>query len=157
MRDRAAGSGCRFICFLHGTLQHEQRPPDRADRRLSGRRRYASGWRSGRSPSAVVAGVGVEPCDNVRAAAFADSLPVIAVDMVQAANDKPQPVAMLDRIAVLPEAPGEVEVLLADSGYVSEGTLNACAAARIAPVIAPGHKPHHPSRAERFAAAPPAP
>src|SRR3954453_23584474 len=38
---------------------------------------------------------------------------------------------------------------------ISNGT--ACAAAGIAPLIAPGRQSHHPSLSERFAAAPPAP
>ena len=87
----------------------------------------------------------------------ADSLLVIAADVVQAPNDKQQLEPMLDQIADLPEALGEVGELLADSGYFSEGNVNACAAAGIDPVIAPGRQAHHPSLDERFAEPPPAP
>jgi hypothetical protein len=45
---------------------------------------------------------------------------------------------------------------LADTGYFSATNVAACTAAGIAPLIAAGRQPHHPSWRERFAAAPPA-
>ena len=81
----------------------------------------------------------------------ADSLLVIAVDVVQAPNDKQQLAPMLDEIAELPDELGDVDALLADSGYFSEDNVNACAAVGIEPVIAMGREAHHPSLAERFA------
>jgi hypothetical protein len=87
----------------------------------------------------------------------AGSLLVVAADVVQAPNDKQQLEPMLDQIAELPEALGEVGELLADNGYFSEGNVNACAAAGIDPVIAMGREAHHPSLEERFAEAPPPP
>jgi hypothetical protein len=61
---------------------------------------------------------------------------------------------MLGKIAELPEALGKVGDLLADNGYFSESNVNACAAARIEPVIAMGREAHHPCLAERFVADP---
>ena len=64
---------------------------------------------------------------------------------------------MLDRLGRLPAALDRPATLLADSGYFSESNVNACAEARIAPLIALGRERHHLSWQERFAAAPPAP
>ena len=104
-----------------------------------------------------VAGGGFEQCYNAQAVVAAGSLLVIAADVVQAPNDKQQLEPMLDKIADLPDALGEVGELLADNGYFSEGNVNACAAAGIDPVIAMGRQAHHPSLDERFADAPPRP
>jgi transposase len=102
-----------------------------------------------------VAGGGFEQCYNAQAAVAADSLLVVAADVVQAPNDKQQLEPMLGKLAELPaELPaelGNVGALLADNGYFSEANVNACAAAGIEPVIAMGREAHHPSLAERFA------
>jgi len=102
-------------------------------------------------------GSGFEQCYNAQAVVATGSLLVVAVDVVQAPNDKQQLEPMLDKIAALPEALGPVETLLADSGYASATNVEACAAAGIEPLIAPGRQPHHPALDERFASAPPAP
>jgi transposase len=104
-----------------------------------------------------VPGGGFEQCYNAQAVVAAGSLLVIAANVVQAPNDKQQLEAMLGRIDALPEDLGKPETLLADTGYFSAANVTACAAAGIAPLIAPGRQSHHPSLSERFAAAPPAP
>ncbi len=104
-----------------------------------------------------VAGGGFEQCYNAQAAVAADSLLVVAADVVQAPNDKQQLAPMLSKLAALPAALGEAETLLADNGYFSAANVAACAAAGIEPLIAAGRQQHHPSLSERFAAAPPAP
>jgi transposase len=104
-----------------------------------------------------VAGGGFEQCYNAQAVVAAGSLLVVAADVVQAANDKRQLAPMLDKLAVLPADLGQPETLLADTGYFSAANVEACQAAGIAPLIAPGREGHHPSLDERFAAAPPAP
>ena len=81
----------------------------------------------------------------------ADSLLVVAIDVVQAPNDKQQLAPMLGKLAELPGELGKVGELLADNGYYSESNVNACAAQKIEPVIAMGREAHHPSLAERFA------
>jgi hypothetical protein len=98
-----------------------------------------------------VAGGGFEQCYNAQAAVAADSLLVVAADVVQAPNDKQQVAPMLGKIAELPAELGKVGELLADNGYFSEGNVNACAAAGIEPIIAMGREAHHPTLAERFA------
>ena len=104
-----------------------------------------------------VADGGFEQCYNAQAVVAADSLLVIAVDVVQSPNDKQQIEPMLGKIAELPAELGKVGELLADNGYFSEANVNACAAAGIEPVIAMGRATHHPSLAERFVGDPAAP
>ena len=104
-----------------------------------------------------VAGGGFDQCYNAQAAVAEGSLLVIAVDVVQAPNDKQQLAPMLGKIADLPDEFGTAAALLADNGYFSEGNVNACAAAGIDPVIAMGRQAHHPSLDERFAKPPPLP
>jgi transposase len=104
-----------------------------------------------------VAGGGFEQCYNAQAVVAADSLLVIAPDVVQAPNDKQQIVPMLEKIDALPEGLGDVETLLADNGYFSEANVTQCTAAEVEPLIAVGRQPHHPSWRERFAAPPPEP
>ena len=104
-----------------------------------------------------VAGGGFEQCYNAQAAVTAESLLVVATDVVQAANDKQQIEPMLGKLAALPADLGQPQTLLGDSGYFSAANVAACAAAGIAPLLAAGRTPHHPFLDERFAAAPPAP
>ena len=70
------------------------------------------------------------------------------------ANDKSQVEPTLEKIAALPEELGEVENLLADTGYFSADNVEACDKAGVTPVIAMGRQPHHPPLSERFAPAP---
>jgi transposase len=62
-----------------------------------------------------VAGGGFEQCYNAQAAVAADSLLVIAADVVQAPNDKQQIEPMLNEIDTLPDELGEVDTLAADT------------------------------------------
>jgi transposase len=98
-----------------------------------------------------VPGGGFDQCYNAQAVVAADSLLVVAADVVQAPNDKQQLEPMLGKLSELPGELGKVGELLADNGYYSESNVNACAAAGIEPVIAMGREAHHPSLAERFA------
>jgi transposase len=104
-----------------------------------------------------VAGGGFDQCYNAQAAVAAGSLLVVATDVVQAPNDKNQVEPMLEKIEALPEALGEVEHLLADTGYFSAGNVAACEKAGVEPVIAIGRQPHHPPLSERFGKARDAP
>src|SRR5947209_4985658 len=104
-----------------------------------------------------VPGGGFETCYNVQAAVTAGSLLVVATDVVQASNDKPQVVPMLAKLDTLPDELGAIETLLADTGYFSAANVQARVAAAIDPLIAMGRQPHHPPLAERFAPAPPPP
>jgi transposase len=84
-----------------------------------------------------VAGGGFEQCYNAQAAVAAGSLLIVAQDVVQAVNDKQQIEPMLDQIDKLPDELGEVNTLLADTGYFSAANVAACADAGIDPLIAP--------------------
>ena len=100
---------------------------------------------------------GFEQCYNAQAVVAADSLLVVASDVVQAPNDKQQVQPLLGQLAGLPRELGKAETLLADTGYFSETNVDACAAAGIDPLIAQGRQSHYPPLAERTAADPPAP
>jgi transposase len=104
-----------------------------------------------------VAGGGFEQCYNAQAVVAEGSLLVVAVDVVQAANDKQQLEPMLNQVVALPEGLGKAETLLADNGYFSAANVGACEAVAVQPLIAMGREAHHPSLSERFAAAPPPP
>src|ERR1700732_1798915 len=104
-----------------------------------------------------VAGGGFDQCYNGQAVVATESLLVIAAAVVQAPNDKQQIAPMLEKIEALPEQLGRPDTLLADNGYFSEANEGRCAGANVAPLIALGREPHHPSWRERFAAPPPAP
>src|SRR5271156_6179309 len=83
-----------------------------------------------------VAGGGFEQCYNAQAVVTADSLLVVAADVVQAANDKQQLEPMLSKLAALPEVLGAPETLLGDNGYFSAANVVACAVAGIEPLLA---------------------
>ena len=102
-------------------------------------------------------GGGFEQCYNAQAAVAAGSLLVVATDVVQATNDKQQLQPMLSRLGALPEKLGDVETLLADTGYFSEANVEACVAAELDPLIAMGRQPHYPPLAGRLAPVPPPP
>ena len=104
-----------------------------------------------------VAGGGFEQCYNAQAVVTADSMLVIAADVVQAPNDKQQIEPMLNQIGGLPDLLGKAERLLADTGYFSAANVAACEAAGIAPLIAMGRQPHHPPVGEFFCDDPLAP
>jgi transposase len=105
----------------------------------------------------LVPGGGFDQCYNAQALVAEDSLLVVAADVVQAPTDKQQVEPMLHKIAALPETLGKVETLLGDNGFFSEANVNACAAAKIEPLLAMARDSHHLSLDERFAKAPEAP
>ena len=68
-----------------------------------------------------VAGGGFEQCYNAQAVVAADSLLVVATEVVQAPNDKQQLEPMLGKLANLPEELGKVGDLLADNRLYQRG------------------------------------
>jgi transposase len=98
-----------------------------------------------------VPGGGFEQAYNAQAAVDTATLLVVAPAVTQAANDKQQVAPMLAQLQALPKDLGRVKTLLADAGYASEDNVNACAQAKIRPLIALGRQKHHPSLLERFA------
>jgi len=104
-----------------------------------------------------MAGGGFEQCYNAQAVVATGSMLVVAVDVVQAPNDKQQIEPMVRKLLGLPEELGVPERLLADTGYFSAANVAICQEAGIEPLFATGRELHHPSLAERFAEPPPAP
>ena len=97
-----------------------------------------------------VSGGGFEQAYNVQAAVDTGSLLVVALGVTQACNDKEQVVPMLEQLAALPKSLGQVEQLLADTGYHSAKNTSACEATGIEPFIAAKREEHHPVPQERF-------
>jgi transposase len=97
-----------------------------------------------------VPGGGFEQAYNAQAAVDTDSMLVVASALTQATNDKQQVVPMIKQLQALPEELGRVRRLLADTGYASEDNVNACAKAKIEPLIALGREAHHGGLFERF-------
>ena len=104
-----------------------------------------------------VPGGGFEQAYNGQAAVDTDSMLVAAETVTQATNDKQQVVPMVEQLQALPEELGGVKRLLADTGYASEDNINACAQAKIQPLIALGREAHHGSLFDRFAEPAPLP
>jgi len=99
----------------------------------------------------LVPGGGFEQAYNAQAAVDTESMLVAASALTQAANDKQQLVPMLEQLQALPEDLRRVKRMLADTGYASEDNVNACAQAKIQPLIALGREAHHGSPFDRFA------
>src|SRR3954463_3346342 len=83
-------------------------------------------------------GGGFEQCYNAQACVAAGPLLVAAQTGVRAPNEKQQIEPMLDKLAALPPELGQVETLLADTGYFSVAKVQGCVAAEIEPPPAVG-------------------
>ena len=97
-----------------------------------------------------VSGGGFEQAYKAQAAVDTSSLLVVAPGMTQACNDKEQALPRLDQLAALPASLGQVEHLLADTGFYSGKNADACAARGIEPLIAVRRDQHHLAPQERF-------
>jgi transposase len=94
---------------------------------------------------------GFEQCYNAQAAVDAPTMMVVIPYVTQAPNDKREITPVLDKVQALPEALGQVEVLLADTGYFSAANVNACEAQGIEPMLAVRRESHHVPVLMRFA------
>lgn len=88
---------------------------------------------------------------NSQAAVDVDTMLIVATTVTQQTNDKQQVEPMLAELEKLPEALGQAEALLADTGYFSAANVQACERNRIEPLIAMSRDSHHPPLAERLA------
>ena len=105
-----------------------------------------------------VAGGGFDQAYNAQAAVDATSMLEVATGVSQASNDKAQVQPMLQTLAAQVLTHGEVQHLVADTGYYSEKNVLACQQAQIEPLIAVARDEHHPGwRARHSEAAPPQP
>lgn len=107
-----------------------------------------------------VSGQGFEQCYNAQLAVDMESRLILAPGLTQEVNDKQQVVPMLEKLRALPPELGTVQALVADSGFMSEANVRACAAPEaqgvtaVAPLIALGRERHHVDPMQRFAPEP---
>ena len=102
-----------------------------------------------------VAGGGFEQCYNAQAAVDAPTMLVVATTVTQAPNDKQQVQPMIEVLQEQAPKLGEVETLIADTGFCSEKNILACEEANMEPLIAVARQDHHPHWSERFTEPPP--
>jgi transposase len=93
---------------------------------------------------------GFEQAYNAQAAVDTTSLLVVVPMVTQATNDREQVEPMIKQLTALPSSLGQVEQLLADTGYCSEKNLGHCEQAKIEPLIAVGREIHHMDWKSRF-------
>ena len=96
-----------------------------------------------------VAGGGFEQAYNAQAAVDASTMLVVGTGVTQAPNDKEQIAPMLQTLQAQPQTRGDVQCLLADTGFYSERNVQACEAASIEALIAVARDEHHPDWRER--------
>jgi transposase len=94
---------------------------------------------------------------NAQAGVDMDSLLIVENHLTQQPNDKQQIKAALQNLVALPKALGSPEVLVADSGYFSEGNVKSCETQGITPYIAVGREKHNLPLEERFSEPEPLP
>ena len=94
---------------------------------------------------------------NAQAGVDADTHLIVEQHISQQANDKQEVVPALERLQQLPDELGQVDTLLADTGYFSEANVKCCEADSITPYIPQGRQGHNEGLQQRFAADPPEP
>jgi hypothetical protein len=94
---------------------------------------------------------------NSQAAVDVETMLIVATGVSQQTNDKQQVEPMLAELKNLPEALGQSEVLLANSGYFSANNVKVCHEQNINPLTAMGRDSHHVPLTERLAQDAPAP
>jgi len=97
-----------------------------------------------------VSGGGFEQAYNAQASVDMDTMLVVGAHVSQAPNDKLEIEPAIETIKALPKDLGEVDTLVADTGYFSEKNVNHCHEKEITPLIASKRESHHPSLLERF-------
>jgi IS5 family transposase len=102
-------------------------------------------------------GGGFEQAYNAQAGVDIDTHLIVEQHVTDHTNDKLEIAPALERLNALPEALGQVEVLLADTGYHSRANVEQCEAAGIEPLIPERRQRHHPPLSERFGDDPAAP
>ena len=97
-----------------------------------------------------LSGGGFEQCYNAQAGVDAATMLVVATGLTQAPNDKQQVQPMLKALQEQAPKLGDVQTLIADTGYCSEKNVVACMEAKMEPLIAVARQDHHPHWVERF-------
>jgi hypothetical protein len=94
---------------------------------------------------------------NAQAGVDADTHLIVEQHISQQPNDKQEVVSTLERLQRLPDELGQVDTLLADTGYFSEANVKCCEADSIIPYIPQGRQGHNEPLQQRCAADPPEP
>ncbi len=97
-----------------------------------------------------IAGGGFEQCYNAQAAVDAQTMLVVATTLTQATNDKQQVQPMIKVLQEQAPQLGDVQTLIADTGYCTQNNIKACVDARIDPLLCVARQDHHPHWRERF-------
>ena len=93
---------------------------------------------------------GFEQAYNAQAGVDIETHLIVEQHVTQHTNDKQEIEPALENIAALPEALGQVENLLADTGYFSEANVERCKDADIDPLIPEKREKHNRPLQERY-------
>jgi len=97
-----------------------------------------------------VSGGGFEQAYNAQASVDMDTMLVVGSHVSQAPNDKLEIEPAVEVLRSLPKDLGQVETLVADTGYFSEKNVKHCHEKEMIPLIASKRESHHPALMERF-------
>ena len=93
---------------------------------------------------------GFEQAYNAQASVDLETMCIVSAHITQAPNDKQEIVPTLEELKDLPEQLGEIDTLLADTGYFSEANVEECIESNIIPLISSGRQKHNQPLQERF-------
>jgi transposase len=93
---------------------------------------------------------GFDQCYNAQAGVDAPTMLVVATGVTQATNDMQQVQPMIKVLQEQAPKLGDVETLIADTGYCSENNVQTCKEAQIEPLLSVARQDHHPHWRERF-------
>jgi transposase/IS5 family transposase len=88
---------------------------------------------------------------NAQAAVDIETMLIVSTGVTQDCNDKKQVLPMLNKLNNLPDELGQVDHLLADTGYFSSTNVEHCINQQITPLIAMNREQHNLSLDKRFA------
>ena len=96
-------------------------------------------------------GGGFEQAYNAQAAVDMETMIVVTTDLSNNPNDKREMEPVVKKLAKLSDELGQIETVVADTGYFSEHNVKVCEQHKLQPLIAHGRQPHHPPLAELIA------
>jgi transposase len=104
-----------------------------------------------------ITGGGFEQAYNAQASVDIDTMLIVENHISQCPNDKLEIETAMEGYSKLPEELGNIEALVADSGYFSEANIKKCKDDQIVPYITPDREKHNQSLTERFSKPEPLP
>lgn len=93
---------------------------------------------------------GFEQAYNAQASVDIETMCITSAHITQAPNDKQEIAPILEELKELPKQLGEIDTLLADTGYFSESNVKECLEAGTTPLISTGRQKHNQPLQERF-------